>query len=89
MCSLIGKSNNPIATLGTLDNRGTLILGTESSEGEFRGLISLITRDDCGAMEIYSKTNQPAVTLRVDENGNGEIGAWSKGGEGKTLRPGP
>jgi hypothetical protein len=41
-----------------------------------------------GFLGIYNKTVERACTMRVDEYGNGEVGAWDRKGKRRTLTPG-
>ena len=44
--------------------------------------------DTGGELSIFNKTNEEVCTLKVDEYGNGLIGAWDRTGKGRTLKPG-
>lgn len=42
-----------------------------------------------GLIQIVNKTGETACTIGVDAYGNGQVGAWDRKGEGRTLVPGP
>lgn len=59
------------------------------SNKEGQRLITLQGTGDGGHIEVRNKTGEPVCVLRVDEYGNGEIGAFDRNGKGRTLKPGP
>jgi len=42
-----------------------------------------------GLLSVNSKTGESVVQLSVDDYGNGEVDAYNRKGEGRTLEPGP
>lgn len=51
--------------------------------------VHVSTTDEGGCLSLLNKTGEVVCTLRADEYGNGEIGAWNRKGTGRTLGPGP
>jgi hypothetical protein len=55
----------------------------------FGVLLSSGAPDSSGAsISVFNKTNDEVCTMRVDEYGNGEVGAWDRKGKGRALTPG-
>ena len=58
---------------------------TFNSEGQ--RLIELGATNNGGAIGVQNRTGQRVCTMMADEHGDGQIGAWDRKGEGRTLRP--
>ena len=43
---------------------------------------------DGGANAVFNTTGNPIIDLRLDEYGNGVVGAYSRKVTGRTLQPG-
>ena len=79
------------------DGEGVIALGaTKDGKGAFttyngqgQKLVSLSATDQGGAISVWNNNGQAASTIRADERGNGEVGAWNHEGKGRKLTPGP
>ncbi len=84
------RDSNEKNRLGLVADDASSSLSLRDSKGNVRlGMASRDDEDNGGLMEIYNKTNESVVQLRVDEYGNGLVGAYNRKGLGKTLTPGP
>ena len=52
-------------------------------------LVHLTSNDNGGGVVVYNKTGETIANMSDDEYGNGLVGAWSRKGKGRTLKPGP
>jgi hypothetical protein len=69
----------------TKDDNGTV--STYQPNG--KALVSLISTDNGGFIDVYNKTGEFVAQMGADEYGNGVVGAYNRKGEGRTLQPGP
>ena len=72
---IAGDHAASIATGGIEKNRVRMTGGLEDMNG--------------GGFAITNKTGEEVIQLRVDEYGNGVVGAYNRKGMGRTLQPGP
>lgn len=84
--------------VATYNHRGEGVVAmgsTKDGEGAFttyngsgQKLVSLSATDTGGALSVWSASGQAVSTIRADEQGSGEVGAWNSDGKGRTLTPG-
>ena len=67
---------------------GTGLLSTLDGDGHKLVLLTANRAGKGGSIHVRNQHGGSACTIHADEAGNGEIGAWSTGGGGRTLRPG-
>ena len=75
-----------LVRLGTTVDGGGLV-ATYQPNG--KRLVALGTNDSGGLVYVYNKTGEEIAQMYADEYGNGVVGAWSRKGRGRTLKPGP
>lgn len=63
--------------------------GSISVSINFEDRIRISSNETGGTIQIFNKTDEDVVQLRVDEYGNGVVGAYNRKGQGRTLQPGP
>ncbi len=78
MLGICGKEK--ISTMWLADRQGDMRI-LMSGEG--------VSEDNGGVLNLYNKTGENVVELRVDEYGNGIVGAYNRKGLGRALKPGP
>ena len=72
-----------VAIGATKDGEGAVT----TYNGSGQKLVSISATDDGGAVSVWNTDGQAVSTIRTDENGNGEVGAWDVSGKGRTLTP--
>jgi hypothetical protein len=77
----------PVVFLGATDVGNGLVM-TLSAETK-KPLVTLTGSDNGGAVVVYNKTGETSADMGTDDYGNGEVGAYNRKGEGRTLQPGP
>ena len=65
--------------------RGEGLLTTYSKSGHRLVYLGSSANDTGFLFEGYNKTGEAVVSMRVDDYGNGEVGAWNRKGKGRTL----
>ena len=73
-----------IALGATNDGKGAFT----TYNGEGQKLVSISATDHGGAISVWSGAGQAVSTIRTNENGEGEVGAWNQDGKGQKLTPG-
>ena len=71
------------------DGSGHGSLSVYDKDGNRKIYLGGNKRGNGGVIFIINEMGAPVVRLRVDEYGNGLVGAYSRKGEGRTLKPGP
>ncbi len=78
------RGEGVVAVGVTKDGEGALT----TYNGAGQKLVSLSATDQGGAVSVWNSTGQAVSTIRADEQGQGEVGAWNRQGKGRTLTPG-
>ncbi len=77
------KGEGVVAIGATKEGEGALA----TYNGAGQKLVTITAADNGGAISVWNTTGEAICTARVDENGNGEVGAWNRDGKGRTLTP--
>jgi len=56
---------------------------TYSSSG--KSLVNLGSTSNGGGIRVFNEAGEGIVSAVADDYGNGEVGAWNRKGEGRTL----
>lgn len=72
-----------VAIGATKDGKGALT--TYNGNGQKQ--VTLSATEAGGAISVWNNHAQAASTIRADEDGNGEVGAWDRDGKGRKLTP--
>ena len=84
---VIVKNKTGQVIAGLYDNRSGGYLGIFNNTGQV--VTELFASKNGGNWAILNRTNEDIVNAYADEDGNGVVGAYSRKGEGRTLKPGP
>ncbi len=85
MLATYNHNGEGVVALGaTKDGKGAFT----TYNGQGQKLVSLSANDSGGAVSVWNNTGQAISTMRADDRGYGEVGAWNHDGTGRKLTPG-